>query len=241
MVSIDHRCLGREPRLRSMFDAVHIIGTGRAGGAIRDRLAERGLRVTDGRVPDPAADLVLLAVPDSAISEVAQAVRIGPWVAHVSGATRLSALDPHELRLSVHPLQTLTADRGPEQLDGAWGAISGESVEALERARWLAETLSLRAFQVADADRTLYHAAAVIGGNFLATLYRVSSRLLEEAGAPPEAIVPLMTRTIENGFDPTGPIARGDWSTVDAHLAALKERHPDLVPLYRALVDATKP
>jgi len=224
-----------------MFVAVHIIGSGRAGGAVRARLAERGLRVTDGREPDPASELVLLCVPDSVIAEVAEDVRIGPWVAHVSGATRLSALDPHERRFSVHPLQTLTRDRGPEQLDGAWGAISGETDEALARARWLAEALGLRPFEVADADRTLYHAAAVIGGNFLVTLHRVATRLLEQAGAPPEAIVPLMTRTIENGFDLTGPIARGDWSTVEAHLAALEERDPDLVPLYRALAEATRP
>jgi predicted short-subunit dehydrogenase-like oxidoreductase (DUF2520 family) len=49
-----------------------------------------------------------------------------------------------------------------------------------------------------------------------------------------------MTRTIENGFDLTGPIARGDWTTVDAHLDALGERAPDLVALYRALSDATR-
>jgi len=224
-----------------MFEAVHVIGTGRAGGAIRARLAERGLRVTDGRDPDHAAELVLLCVPDSVIAEVAAKVRIGPWVAHVSGATRLSALDPHERRFSVHPLQTLTRDRGPEQLDGAWGAISGETDEALAHARALAQALGLRAFEVADADRTLYHAAAVIGGNFLVTLHQVATRLLEQAGAPPEAIVPLMTRTIENGFDLSGPIARGDWSTVEAHLAALEERDPDLVPLYRALAEATRP
>lgn len=224
-----------------MFEAIHLIGTGRAGGAIRARLRERGLRVTDGREPDPAADLLLLCVPDSVIGEVASAVRIGPWVAHVSGATRLTALDPHERRFSVHPLQTLTRERGPEQLDGAWAAISGETDDALARARWLAATLGLRPFEVADGDRTLYHAAAVIGGNFLVTLHAVAVRLLKEAGAPPEAIVPLMTRTIENGFDLTGPIARGDWSTVDAHLATLEERHPDLVPLYRALAEATRP
>jgi len=53
--------------------------------------------------------------------------------------------------------------------------------------------------------------------------------------------VPLMTRTIENGFDLTGPIARGDWTTVEAHLAALEERDPDLVLLYRALAEATRP
>jgi predicted short-subunit dehydrogenase-like oxidoreductase (DUF2520 family) len=224
-----------------VFGAIHLIGTGRAGGAIRGRLRERGLPVTDGRAPDPDADLVILAVPDIAIAEVAAAVPAGPWIAHVSGATHLAALDPHRLRFSVHPLQTLTRERGPEQLDGAWGAISGETAEAIERARWLAETLGLRPFEVADADRTLYHAAAVIGGNFLVTLHRVAVRLLEEVGAPTEAIVPLMSRTIDNGFDLTGPIARGDWSTVEAHLAALAERDPDLVPLYRALAQATRP
>ena len=67
----------------------------------------------------------------------------------------------------------------------------------------------------------------------------MAGRLLDQVGAPPEAIVPLMTRTIENGFDLTGPIARGDWSTVEAHLAVLEERAPDLVPFYRALAEAT--
>jgi len=223
-----------------MFDAVHVIGTGRAGGAIRARLVQRGLHVTDGRAPDPAAELVLLCVPDQLIAEVAATVPIGPWVAHVSGATRLAALEPHERRFSVHPLQTLTRERGSEQLDGAWGAITGETDDALARAGWLADTLGLRAFEVADADRTFYHAAAVIGGNFLVTLHQVATRLLAQVGAPEEAIVPLMTRTIENGFDLTGPIARGDWTTVEAHLEALQERAPDLVPLYRALAEATR-
>lgn len=222
-----------------MFSAIHIIGTGRAGSAIRARLAERGVRVTDGREPAPGAELVLLCVPDSVIGEVAAAVAVGPWIAHVSGATRLDALDPHHRRFSVHPLQTLTRDRGAEQLDGAWGAIGGQTAEALEGARWLAETLGLRPFEVADADRALYHAAAVIGGNAIVTLHQAATRLLAEVGAPEDAIVPLMLRTIENGFDLTGPLARGDRPTLEAHLAALEERAPDLVPLYRALVEAT--
>jgi predicted short-subunit dehydrogenase-like oxidoreductase (DUF2520 family) len=224
-----------------VFSHVHIIGTGRAGSAIRARLRERGVPVTDGRDPDPVADLVLLCVPDSVIGDVAATVSIGPWIAHVSGATRLDALDPHERRFSVHPLQTLTRNRGAEQLDGAWGAIGGETDAALDRARWLADTLGLRPFEVADADRALYHAAAVIGGNAIVTLHRAATRLLAEVGAPSETIVPLMLRTIENGFDLTGPIARGDRPTIEAHLAALEERAPDLVPLYRALVEATTP
>jgi len=223
-----------------MISSVHVVGTGRAGGAIAARLRERGLSVTAGRDALADADLVLLAVPDEAIADVAGRISIGPWVAHVSGATSLTALDPHERRFSVHPLQTLTADRGPEQLDGAWAAVTAETDEAAAAANWLAETLGLRPFPLADADKPLYHAGAAMASNFLVTLYRAAARLLEETDAPPEALVPLMTRTIENGFALTGPIARGDWSTVEAHLGALEERAPDLVPLYRALAEATR-
>jgi predicted short-subunit dehydrogenase-like oxidoreductase (DUF2520 family) len=223
-----------------VFSSVRVIGTGRAGGAVAARLRERGVEVKTGREVAADADLVILAVPDGAIREVAVSLGIGPWVAHLSGATTLDALDPHELRFSVHPLQTLTTERGAEQLDGAWGAITAETDDAMARARWLAERLGLRAFPLHDADRPLYHAAAVIAGNFLVTLYRSAARLCEEVGAPPEALVPLMQRTIENGFVLTGPIARGDWATVEAHLEALAQRAPDLVPMYRALADATR-
>jgi predicted short-subunit dehydrogenase-like oxidoreductase (DUF2520 family) len=223
-----------------MIGMLHVVGTGRAGGAIAARLTERGLAVTTGREPAADAELVMLAVPDAAIPDVAQSIPVGPWVAHVSGATSLSALDPHRRRFSVHPLQTLTRERGAEQLDGAWAAVTAETDDAREVARWLAETLGLRPFDLADADKPLYHAGAAMASNFLVALHHAAARLLEESHAPPEALVPLMTRTIENGFVLTGPIARGDWSTVEAHLAALEERAPDLVPLYRALAEATR-
>jgi len=224
-----------------MIGSVRVVGTGRAGSAIVGRLRERRIPVTSGREPLADADLVLLAVPDAHIAEVARQVPIGPWVAHVSGATSITALAPHELRFSVHPLQTLSLQRGPEQLDGAWAAITFETDAARAMAEWLAGTLGLRAFPLADADKPLYHAGAAIASNFLVTLYRAAARLLEESNVPPEALVPLMQRTIENGFVLTGPIARGDWTTVEAHLHALEERAPDLVPLYRALAEATRP
>jgi len=224
-----------------MISTVRVVGTGRAGGAIAARLAERGLTVHAGHEPLADADLVLLAVPDAVIGEVARQVPIGPWMAHVSGATQLGALDPHTRRFSVHPLQTFTRERGADQLDGAWAAVTAETDAAREAARWLADALGLRAFDLADADKPLYHAGAAMASNFLVTLHAAAARLLEESHAPPEALVPLMTRTIENGFVLTGPIARGDWSTVEAHLRALEERAPDLVPLYRALAEATRP
>jgi predicted short-subunit dehydrogenase-like oxidoreductase (DUF2520 family) len=50
-----------------------------------------------------------------------------------------------------------------------------------------------------------------------------------------------MERTIENGFELTGPIARGDWSTVDAHLEAIRAARPEVEPVYRMLAEATAP
>jgi predicted short-subunit dehydrogenase-like oxidoreductase (DUF2520 family) len=219
-----------------MIESVNVIGRGRVGSALAARLLERGVELRDDQ-----AELVLVCVPDRAIAEVAAATGPGPWVAHVSGATPLAALDPHGRRFSVHPLQTFTLDRGPEQLDGAWAAVTSETEEAHATGSLLAETLGLRPFDLDDGARTLYHAGAAIASSYLVTLYRAASRLLEDAGAPPEALVPLMTRTIENGFQLTGPISRGDWAVVDAHLGALHDAHPELEPMYRVLAEATAP
>jgi predicted short-subunit dehydrogenase-like oxidoreductase (DUF2520 family) len=215
-----------------MFKDVTVIGAGRAGSAIAARLRERGIAVRDN------GELRLLCVPDRAIAEVARSLEPGPWVAHVSGGTPLAALDPHIERFSVHPLQTLTLERGPEQLDGAWGAVTAESDDAQARALWFAETLGLRPFALADDKRASYHAGAAIASNFLVTLYRAASQLFEDAGAPPEALVPLLERTIENDFDLTGPISRGDWETVERHRSAL--RGSGFEQAYDALVEVTR-
>ncbi|HEY6015405.1 MAG TPA: DUF2520 domain-containing protein [Gaiellaceae bacterium] len=218
-----------------MIESVDVIGAGRVGSAMAARLTERGVELR------PDAGLVLLCVPDSAIAEVAHGIEPGPWVAHVSGATPLAALDPHERRFSVHPLQTFTRSRGAEQLDGAWAAVTADSGEGRALGFELAELLGLRPFELADESRRLYHAGAAIASNYLVTLQRAASHLFEQAGAPPEALVPLMTRTIENGFELTGPIQRGDWATVDAHVAAIHESAPELEPMYLALAEATRP
>jgi predicted short-subunit dehydrogenase-like oxidoreductase (DUF2520 family) len=217
-----------------MVESVNVIGRGRVGSAVSSRLVERGVELRED-----GAELVLLCVPDRAIAEAAAAIEPGPWVAHVSGATPVAALDPHVRRFSVHPLQTFTLDRGPEQLDGAWAAVTAEDEEARRCGLELATTLGLQPFDLADDARVIYHAGAAIASNYLVTLYRAASRLFEDAGAPPEALVPLMARTIENGFQLTGPIARGDWSVVDAHIGMLHEAHPELEPMYRVLADAT--
>jgi predicted short-subunit dehydrogenase-like oxidoreductase (DUF2520 family) len=214
-----------------VIERAHVIGSGRVGSALAARLRERGLAVGDD---DP--DVVLLCVPDTAIADVSRRLAPGrAWLGHVSGATSLDALDPHERRFSLHPLQTFDRSGNPAQLDGAWAAISGETGEALAVARELAETLGLRPFELADEDRALYHAGAVFASNYLVTLQRAAVRL----GVPAEGVVPLMKGTIDHGFELTGPIARGDWTTVESHKDAIVAEHPELEPLYEALAEAT--
>jgi predicted short-subunit dehydrogenase-like oxidoreductase (DUF2520 family) len=216
-----------------VFDTVQVIGSGRVGSAVAARLRERGIAVAE------SGELVLLCVPDAVIADVARELDPGPWVAHVSGATSLRALDPHLRRFSVHPLQTFTRARGPEQLDGAWAAVTAESAEARETGFWLAQTLGLQPFELEDNARPLYHAGAAIASNYLVTLHAVAAELFNAAGAPPEALAPLMRRTIDNGFELTGPIERGDWETVEAHRRAIRTAKPELEPLYDVLAEAT--
>jgi predicted short-subunit dehydrogenase-like oxidoreductase (DUF2520 family) len=217
----------------SVFESINVIGSGRVGSAVAARLRERGVAV------QPDAELVLLCVPDTAIRTVASELEVGRWVAHVSGATPLAALDPHTRRFSMHPLQTFTRSRGAEQLDGAFAAVTAEDDDARERGFWLARTLGLEPFELADDARPLYHAGAAIAANYLVTLHRVASDLFRAAGAPPEALVPLMRRTIENDFELTGPIERGDWDTVEAHRRAIRDAAPEVEPLYDVLAEAT--
>ena len=219
-----------------MIERVDVIGSGRVGSAFTARLRERGVAVGEDD-----ADIVLLCVPDTAISDVSRCLAPGrAWVGHVSGATPLAALEPHERRFSLHPLQTFREPSGDPaqlamQLDGAWTAITGDTAEALAVARELAELLGLQPFELADGDRTLYHAGAVFASNYLVTLQRAAVRL----GVPAEGLVPLMRGTVEHGFELTGPIARGDWATVEAHKQAIRARQPELEHLYDTLAEAT--
>ena len=218
-----------------MIESIRIVGAGgRVGSTVSARLAERGVPL-DADEPE----LVLLCVPDRAIAEVAAEVRLGPWVAHVSGATPLSALDPHVRRFGLHPLQSFTKERGPEQLDGAWGAVSAETDEAQAAGFWLAETLGLRPFELDDANRAAYHAGAAFASNYLVTIREAGRSLLEVAGAPPDALDPLIRGVMDSDYALTGPIARGDWETVERHLGVIRAERPELEDLYLALAAAT--
>ena len=142
-----------------MIESVDVIGArGRVGSAVSARLAERGI---DLRGERRGARPPLRSRP--AIAEVAAAIESGPWVAHVSGGDAARRARPHARRFSVHPLQTFIHDRGPEQLDGAWAAVSGETDEARRgrlRARRACSGCARSSSPTSAAP--LYHAGAAI-------------------------------------------------------------------------------
>jgi predicted short-subunit dehydrogenase-like oxidoreductase (DUF2520 family) len=124
--------------------------------------------------------------------------------------------------------------------------VAGSTPRALAVAHELAARLGMRATTVADDDRAAYHAAASIASNFLVTLEGAAERLAATAGVDRELLAPLVRASVEDwirlGAERalTGPIARGDDATIERQRAAIAERAPELLPVYDALVDATR-
>jgi predicted short-subunit dehydrogenase-like oxidoreductase (DUF2520 family) len=228
---------------------VRIVGPGRAGTSLARALAEAGgweVLALMGRGDDPApaaegVDLVVVATPDGEIASVAQRIRPqdGTVVAHLSGSAGLDVLTPHPRRASVHPLMALpTSEVGARRLRGGWFALAGDPL-----GREMVEALGGRAFTVDDADRVLYHAAAVIASNHLVALLGQVERLAATVGVPFEAYLDLVSATVDNvrELGPkaalTGPAARGDEATIRRHLEALPADERDA---YRALAEAAR-
>jgi predicted short-subunit dehydrogenase-like oxidoreductase (DUF2520 family) len=236
-----------------------VIGAGRAGRSIAKAASAAGIDVTllgRGETPvlvEPADAAVLLCVPDAAIAatskRIAASLDARTAVGHSSGATPLDALADAAARgcptFSLHPLQTI-----PEPdtaLSGAPCAIAGSSPRGVAVARGLAAALEMKPFEVPEAGRAAYHAAASMASNFLVALEECAAELLATAGVenPREVLAPLVLRSAANWAEAgaealTGPIARGDRETVGLHLSALAKHAPELAPLYEALAERTR-
>ncbi|HET6865226.1 MAG TPA: DUF2520 domain-containing protein [Solirubrobacteraceae bacterium] len=189
------------------------------------------------------SDAVLLCVPDVEIAAAAAQIAPGRLVGHCSGATDLRPLAPHEA-FSLHPLMTVTA--AGADFAGAGAAIAGSTPRALGLARELAHALSMRPVEIAEADRAAYHAAASIASNFLITLEAAAERLGATVGLEREQLIPLVRASVENWarLGPeralTGPVARGDETTIQRQREAVAEAAPELLELFDALVHATR-
>jgi predicted short-subunit dehydrogenase-like oxidoreductase (DUF2520 family) len=191
--------------------------------------------------PGPGTTLLILAVPDGVLGEVAyEMATMGPAPAgctalHLSGALSTDALQPlHAAGYAVGSMHPLMAVADPwlagERLTGIAFALTGEPV-AISAARRLVSALAGLPLVVPAAQRPLYHAAAVLASNYLVGLAGAAVRILGEAGIDGDdalrALIPLFRGTLDNieqlGVRAalTGPIARGDVDTVRLHLARL--------------------
>jgi predicted short-subunit dehydrogenase-like oxidoreductase (DUF2520 family) len=205
----------------------------------------------------PAVRLVLICVPDDAIADVAEALaaRDHPWgdtiVAHTSGAKTTDVLSPLREQgaatLSFHPLQTFAKDASPGAFEDIVVGLEGDD-RAVAAGKTLARALGARPLRLTPEDKARYHCAAALASNGLVALLAVveevfsaSDRDPETPGSALDLVGPLVSQTLKNlqqGVPEgalTGPVARGDEETVQAHLDALAAETPHLVPLYAAL------
>ena len=178
--------------------------------------------------------------PDAAVVEVTDA---GP-------CRRADVLEPATilgaLPLALHPVMTFTGSAVDlERLGGAmFGVTAPEPLWPIAAA--LVVEMGAEPIRIAERDRTLYHAALAHGANHLVTLVNDAMDLLRHAGVaePDRTLAPLLSAALDNVLRQgdaalTGPVARGDASTVEEHVAAIEGIAPETVAAYVALARRT--
>lgn len=218
---------------------LRVIGPGRTGGSLARGLAGAGWDVVaplrrgdDVHAAAEGVDLLVIATPDATIAPVAAAIEPGAAVvAHLSGSLGLDILAPHPRRASLHPVRAIATDDTP--LEGAWFAVAGDPLAAQAVA-----DLGGHQIAVDDAHRAAYHAATCMASNHLVALLGQVERIAATAGVPFQVFLDLVRQTVDNveRLGPaaalTGPVSRGDWATVECHLAAIDPSERDA---YRAM------
>lgn len=227
-----------------------LVGPGRLGRTVARWMGELALpcRLVGRGQAVPPGPITWLTVPDRALEEAARAVPRGGVLLHASGARDLAPLRPHAPAGSLHPLMTFPGpELGLPERRGLPAAVAGDP-EAAAAAEALAGLLGFRTFTL-SGDRALYHAAAVMAGNFATTLLAEASAVLSAAGVPaseaPGLLAPLALQSLRNAaaHDPrstlTGPVARGDAEVIAGHQAAIRAASPAQLALYQLLLERT--
>ena len=232
----------------------HVIAVSSRSASSAQRLADMvpGCQVcrVSQEVAD-AAELIFITTPDDVIFDIATRVR---WhkeqcVIHCSGAHSVDVLESAgQLGADVgsfHPLQTFAGvDEAIDNLPGSTFALEAEE-PLLSVLKELSAALDGNWVQLKPGDKVLYHAAAVFVSNYLVTLVKLALDLWRGFGVPPgeatKALLPLVKGTVNNleniGMPGclTGPIARGDLSTISKHLSALEAKSSSLLDIYKIL------
>jgi predicted short-subunit dehydrogenase-like oxidoreductase (DUF2520 family) len=197
---------------------------------------------------------ILIATPDTTISHLAEELaRIsaeewkGKNILHTSGALASDVLAP--LRAfgasvgSMHPLQTFSGI-GVPPLEGRIFAIEGDR-NALRLARQMVRSLGGYILQLPQSGKAVYHAAASMAAGQVLAIMEAATTLMMSLGIKRRdavrALLPL-TRQVLDNFERvgprvawTGPLARGDFSVIAAHQAALHNAPDEVRKAYEQL------
>ncbi|MFP3397272.1 Rossmann-like and DUF2520 domain-containing protein [Brevibacterium sp. H602] len=219
-----------------------IIGVSATSTASLERAEDMlpGVPILDPDAITERAELVLIAVPDDEIAPLVTGladlghIHAGQILVHCSGRYGTDALDAGTrlgaLPIALHPSLTFTGtDVDLSRLRQATIAVTAPApIRPVGEA--LVVELGAEPIDIAEADRSLYHAAITHASNHSITILAEAMELLTEAGvADPSAVLHTLVdasvaNTMQNGPKAlTGPISRGDVGTVEAHLAALSE------------------
>jgi predicted short-subunit dehydrogenase-like oxidoreductase (DUF2520 family) len=198
--------------------------------------------------------VILITTPDGAIEDVAvNLARLGgkEWsgkvALHTSGALDSSVLQPlAELGAatgSMHPMQTFSYQNFPDLANCIFG-IDG-SPAALQAARKMIHQLGGVAVRLSGANKAAYHAAGSFACVYVLALMETATRILMTQGfkrrQAMRALLPLTRQTLDNfeSVGPlaawTGPLSRGDFSTIERHVKALEEFEPEYLEAYKSL------
>jgi predicted short-subunit dehydrogenase-like oxidoreductase (DUF2520 family) len=198
------------------------------------------------------AQRILIAVSDDAISDVATTLAEAGMsqgaALHTCGAHGPDILAPLAAKGvscgTLHPLQTVASPaHGMAALPGCAFGITAEGAAAVWAER-IAMLLGGRALHVPADKRPLWHAAAVMAGNYVVALVDAAVILMGAAGIEERealaAIAPLVRASGSNALSLgpvralTGPVERGDIDTVAMHCNALAAAPPVVRAFYSA-------
>jgi predicted short-subunit dehydrogenase-like oxidoreductase (DUF2520 family) len=224
----------------SARQAVRFIGAGKAfEGMTRQILPSQVILIT---TPDDE-----IAVAARELARIGQEELRGRVVLHTSGALdsgALEALRAHGATVgSMHPLQSFSGFAVPS-LEGRVFVIEGDT-QAVRVARQIARDLGGLPVRVAETKKLLYHAAAAMAAGHVLAVEEAATQLLVSLGMKRSeavrALLPL-TRQVLDNFETlgpraawTGPLARGDFKVVRAHLQALRDSPEEFMLAYEAL------
>lgn len=206
----------------------------------------------------PNADLTLITTPDDVIGRVCKEYSNNPFikegniVIHCSGSLGsdilFSVKKKGVLTASIHPMRSFAnPEYSAMHYRGTFCALEGDA-EALNIIQPIFDAIGSTTYLIDASNKSSYHAAGVFASNYLVTLSLQALHCMTFSGVEEplamQIITNIMSGTISNlqtTLSPhqslTGPIQRGDITSIQSHMAHLPNQK--LRRLYSILGEAT--